>query len=45
MDNKDNSIPLLRGQEIALAPGFVLRTANQREVSAEEPLRMALYGG
>ncbi|MBN1323539.1 MAG: S-layer protein [Methanotrichaceae archaeon] len=45
MDNKDNSMTLSRGQKIALAPGLILRTANQREISAEEPLRMALYGG
>lgn len=43
MDNKDNQITLTKGRDILLMNGIHIRTANQDNISAQNPLRYCLY--
>ncbi len=43
MDNKDNSITLNKNKDTALMAGIGIRTADQDEITAENPLRFYIY--
>jgi S-layer protein (TIGR01567 family) len=43
MDNKDNQVAISRNIVAELMPGIYLRTADQSDVSADNPLRYYLY--
>ena len=43
MDNKDNSITLNKNKDTALMAGIGIKTADQDEVTAENPLRFYIY--
>jgi S-layer protein (TIGR01567 family) len=43
MDNKDNQVAISRNMVAELMPGIYLRTADQGNVSADNPLRYYLY--
>jgi len=43
MDNKDNSITLSKNKEIDLMEGVKIKTADQDDVTAENPLRYYIY--
>ena len=43
MDNKDNSITLSKNKDTALMAGIGIKTADQDDVTAENPLRFYIY--
>lgn len=43
MDNEDNEIMLNKNSEINLVEDFWIKTSNQDEITAEEPLRFYIY--
>ncbi len=43
MDNKDNSITLTRNTNIALMGDIAIKTADQDEITAENPMRFCIY--
>ncbi len=43
MDNKDNSITLSKNKQIELMEGVKIKTADQDDVTAENPLRYYIY--
>ncbi len=43
MDNKDNSITLNKNKDTALMAGIGIKTADQDDVTAENPLRFYIY--
>ncbi|HPE52287.1 MAG TPA: S-layer protein domain-containing protein, partial [Methanothrix soehngenii] len=43
MDNEDNKIALSKNKDIALMENFRIKTADQDEITAEEPLRFYVY--
>jgi S-layer protein (TIGR01567 family) len=43
MDNKDNAITLSKNKDITFMGGIKIRTADQDEISAENPLRYYIY--
>lgn len=43
MDNKDNAISLNKNKEIELIPNFIIKTSDQDEITARDPLRFYIY--
>jgi S-layer protein (TIGR01567 family) len=43
MDNKDNSLTLSNNKDIALMGGIKIKTSDQDDISAENPLRYCIY--
>ncbi len=43
MDNKDNSITLSKNKDTALMAGIGIKTADQDDISADNPLRFYIY--
>jgi S-layer protein (TIGR01567 family) len=43
MDNQDNPITLAKSKDLELMPGFRIKTADQEEISAANPLRFYVY--
>jgi len=43
MDNEDNKITLSRNKDISLMGDIRIKTADQDEITAEEPLRFYVY--
>ena len=43
MDNKDNAITLSKNKDTALMAGINIKTADQDEITAENPLRFYIY--